>query len=656
MKHLNFVIIFFIFGIINTNAQIDNYSKELQNFYDFSKLPMYRQGDMEQISSYDRTGLNDDGFSGKYSFIRKEPEGLVIADLKGPGVVNRIWTATPDMDTLCFYFDGERIPRISIPFKDLFSGKIKPFVAPLCGTDIGGNFCFLPIPYEKSLKILYKGKLMRFHQIQYRTLSENEKMKSFTPDILVKYKDEFTKIEQAWSKKMPALDAYAGKIKSKNITISLQNGIEQSIFQETKGGRILGIELSARSDLVDAYRKIMMIANWDHETRNAIELPLHDFFGFAFGKSAMQSMLLGSDKIKLYSYLPMPYDHSAILKLRYDKKNTDDFDDIQIVGKIYYTEDKRDSLNEGKFYVQSRRVYMGESAVPHTIAAIKGKGHFVGTILIAQGLETGHTSYFEGDDVAIIDGVMKIHGTGSEDYFNGGYYAILDKWDRGVSLPIHGSLAYDQMTSRTGGYRFYLVDKLNFNNSFNLTIEHQPDKNGNVLTDYTSVGMFYAEKPQFENTEIRIDDKITPVKYMDKLTPQGMLISLYHLATARYDDDAMVFELKYSDSWSSSFDAEATPIVRINLPNLDNGKYKLYVEYGRTENSGSFSIWQRLQPISEWLPTNIEATPDKKSKTVYVGDIEITDELKTITLRKKIKDNVTVRIYNLLFEKINNID
>ncbi|MGZ5425115.1 MAG: hypothetical protein ACXWH4_11200, partial [Candidatus Aminicenantales bacterium] len=37
------------------------------------------------VSSYDRSGGNDDGFSGKYSFIRKEPGGLVIADLEGPG-------------------------------------------------------------------------------------------------------------------------------------------------------------------------------------------------------------------------------------------------------------------------------------------------------------------------------------------------------------------------------------------------------------------------------------------------------------------------------------------------------------------------------------------------------------------------------------------
>ena len=58
-----------------------------------------------------------------------------------------------------------------------------------------------------------------------------------------------------------------------------------------------------------------------------------------------------------------------------------------------------------------------------------------------------------------------IHGTGSEDYFNGGWYAVMDRWDRGVSLPIHGALLYDLKTARTGGYRFYLSDKVNFDSS-----------------------------------------------------------------------------------------------------------------------------------------------------------------------------------------------
>ncbi len=651
MKKSIIVIAILVLSITGLNAQ-SNYHKELKNLYDISLLPKYRGGSMEQISSYDRTGGNDDGVTGKYSVIREEADGLVIADLKGPGVLNRIWTPNPEIDTIKFYFDGEEKPRISLPYKDLFSGKTPPFVAPLCGTEIGGYYCLLPIPYKKSLKIIYTGKVMRYFQIQYRSLTEGDKMETYTSDLLSKYSEEFSKIEKAWSRYNPLGNYDPRKLKSIRFNISLKNGVETSLFQRSKGGRVVGIELDMGSSLERAYRKVMLTAKWDNENKNALELPLHDFFGFAFGKASMRSLLLGANRDKLYSYLPMPFDNSAQLKLQYNKKVHSDPNEIFISGTLYYTEEKRDKNNEGKLYVQSGRVYNAASGIPHTIADIKGKGHYVGTILITQGLEEGHTVYFEGDDVATIDGEVKIIGTGSEDYFNGGYYAILDKWDSGVSLPIHGSLLYSQMTSRTGGYRFYLTDKLNFNDSFLLTIEHQPEEKKNYQTDYTSIGFFYSDKPLYENKEILIDDTVTKIKYRERLTPQSMSMVLYWYTVANYDGDAIVFDLKPSYSWTAAIDAEAMPIAQINLSGLDNGKYKLYVEYGRTENSAPFSIWQRSKQISNWLPTNIETSPSEKSKTVYAGDIEITEELKTITLRKRLKDNASIRIYKFLFEKI----
>lgn len=193
---------------------------------------------------------------------------------------------------------------------------------------------------------------------------------------------------------------------------------------------------------------------------------------------------------------------------------------------------------------------------------------------------------------------------------------------------------------------------MNFDKSFSLTIEHQPEDSVNVKTDYTSVGLFYGEMPQFENTELRIDDKVTKIPHLDKLTPQGMSISLYWLATANYDGEAIVFSLKKSDSWTTTVDMEAMPVVQVSLAGLDNGRYKLFIEYGKTENGSPFSIWQRSKQISDWIPTDIETTPANQGKTLYVGDINITEELNTITLRKKINNDATVRVYKFLFEKI----
>lgn len=47
--------------------------KELEHLGNIGLLPHYRlDSEVTMLSSYDPTGGNDDGFSGKYSYIRKE--------------------------------------------------------------------------------------------------------------------------------------------------------------------------------------------------------------------------------------------------------------------------------------------------------------------------------------------------------------------------------------------------------------------------------------------------------------------------------------------------------------------------------------------------------------------------------------------------------
>lgn len=629
-------------------AQRDFYEQELLNLSDLSRLPQYRAGEMDQLSSYDRTGGNDDGFSGKYSFVRKEGVDLVMADLKGPGVVNRIWTPTPTLDTVKFYFDGETKPRIALPFIELFTGKTFPFLSPLSGNQLGGYYCYLPIPYEKALKIVYAGKDLRFHQTQYRTLQKADQVRSFTAEMIRSHQHAIDRVAAIWGKKRSPLADYGSAIKEKKLNVLLKSGAEESLLSLGHGGRIVGIQLDANS-LPQAYRKIMLMARWDNERKSAIALPLHDFFGFAFGRAAMQSILIGADPQKLYCYLPMPFDQSAGISIKYERRASGS-DDVLITGSIYYTDEKRNPATEGKLYVQSRRQYNTSPGSPHIISDVTGKGHFIGTILMAQGLEEGHTRFFEGDDQATIDGKLKLHGTGSEDYFNGGWYAVMDRWDRGLSLPIHGSLDYNLMSSRTGGYRFYLNDKLNFNHSFQLTIEHQPDAKEAVKTDYTSVAFFYGEKPQFENTPLLLDSKTEIVPRRDKLTAQGMMYTLYWLASASYEDPSIVFSMKKSDKWFAQIDPEAVPMAQIFLDGLDNGHYKLHVEYGKSNDPGAFSIWQRSARVSEWITANKDM-PSTGSKTVYAGEIDITDEVNTITIRKNAED-ASVRILSLQFEKV----
>ena len=112
------------------------------------------QPDVRMHTSYDRTGGNDD--FGTFLRDSKEPGWKVLADLRGPGFVSRVWfTGAKDgyPHRFRFYFDGEETPRLEGDVKELFGGKFAPFLAPLAEYN---NYCwysFLPLPYAKSLRI-----------------------------------------------------------------------------------------------------------------------------------------------------------------------------------------------------------------------------------------------------------------------------------------------------------------------------------------------------------------------------------------------------------------------------------------------------------------------------------------------------------------------
>ena len=103
------------------------------------------------------------------------------------------------------------------------------------------------------------------------------------------------------------------------------------------------------------------------------------------------------------------------------------------------------------------------------------------------------TLFFDGDDSTVVDGKLALHGTGSEDYFNGGWYAFPDRWDDAQSLPFHGSLAYNLPLCRTGAYRFYFADKIPFQHTLHHSIEHGPINN-NIPAIYSSVAFYYGDK------------------------------------------------------------------------------------------------------------------------------------------------------------------
>ena len=641
IRILGITLLFFVFFQAQSQNKTYRWADEVQQLYRVDQLPRYRHGQfIEQESSYDRTGGNDDGFSGKYSYIRKENGSLVLAEFEGPGVVNRIWTPTPTEDTLLFYFDGEKTARLKIKFMDLFSGEVYPFVKPVCGNEIGGYYCYIPIPFQKSLKIEFQGEKIMFHQIQSRSLP-GMNVESWTGNFSTADKQLLTEVTNLWGNISPSVSQYttgsSDRIHTEEKTFTIQPGEEVAFFEKNAGGRIVGFDIDGGTSFEGLYKDIILSAKWDNEPVEAIYAPLADYFGYAYGKPAMRSILMGRYGTTHYSYLPMPYDRSAEMKLIYKKREGARQNQISVTAKVYFNDNPRDKKEEGKLYTVWRRE-KPETGQFYTFLQTKGKGHYVGTIHSAQGLRPGMTLFFEGDDSTYVDGKMRMHGTGSEDYYNGGWYALLDRWDRGISMPIHGSLDYSLPMNRTGAYRFFLSDKLSFENEIYHAMEHGEVGN-NFPVDYTSVAFYYADRPlekRMEPTEA-LREVYLPSKHV--YFPQLMEITLEKGIQVIFDRGLAL----------TSFGKGA---VRVMLRDVPEGKYRVLLNYHESPKGADFQIWQRQKQLSDWIST--KAGKDGYRENVHVGDIQLTSQTNSITVH--VRDNGKANLFELTLITLERIE
>ena len=447
------------------------------------------------VSSYDRSGGNDDGFSGKYSFIRKEAGGLVLADLEGPGVVTRIHTPTPTDDIIEFYFDGETAPRIGLKITDLYDGAHAPFIAPLVVSGVGGHTSYVPLTYRKSCKILVKADTFQFYDINYAR---------YPPDLeLPTYEDppsaEFVRHIESAAKLLArtgsditdALLPPGAALSRASVKATLAPGGSVTLFKTSAPGRILGLKLGPSAAFAGADRDILVRMYWDGAPEPAVDCPVGDFFGYSFGDPAVRSLLLGTtDDGKNYIYFPMPFERSARIELVSERAGGPF---VEVEAEVV-TAPLGKAPDEGRFYARWRRENPCVEGRPYTYLRTTGRGHVVGVILQAQGLETGSTGFFEGDDRAVIDGELAVPGTGSEDSFNGGWYDVPGRWEKRTSLPLSGCLDYKKPQARTGGYRFFVTDSYAYAKSIDYSIEHGPEGSA-VPTDYASVVFFYSQDP-----------------------------------------------------------------------------------------------------------------------------------------------------------------
>ena len=607
------------------------------------------------VSSYDRTGGNDDGFSGKYSFVRKEAGGLVLADLKGPGVIHRIWTPTPTDDETEFYFDGESSPRIRLKFRDLFTGTQPPFLPPLVGSAGGGYYSYVPLPFRKSVKVLVRAEKFQFYQINYSIYPDSTDLATFTPDK--NYLGNIERARKLYSSTGQDIHLYStpegASLRRHTRSDVLNPGQSLTLFETKQPGRIVGLELGPASLLSGKGRDITLKIYWDGDNQPAVLAPAGDFFGYAWGEPAVRSLMLGTAANRNYVYFPMPFDRSAKIEL---VSETNAGAPIEVQAQVF-TADVPRSKDEGRFYAIWRRENPTTEGRPFTYIETRGRGHIVGSILQAQGIEPGNTFFFEGDEQVTIDGELSIHGTGSEDSFNGGWYDVPGRWDGRFSLPWSGCLDYKKPLGRTGGYRFLLADAYSFEKSILFTIEHAPTGN-KMPTDYAAVTYLYSENgPTFDFTLPRVVDRRVTDPARVVFTP-GWNVPIHSFSiqnaslakkTVKVGKEEVRF-LSLRTEKEDMFGAHHVSLV-CDLPAA--GRYTVRIEALQGPEQGSVQLFENDRPIG--TPADLYAAERKKSELLPLGALEL-EEGKNVVFFKLVGRNplaggLGLDLIRVVFEK-----
>jgi hypothetical protein len=272
-----------------------------------------------------------------------------------------------------------------------------------------------------------------------------------------------------------------------NDFIAIAPGAKRTIALLQGPGVIVNIWVTIATKEKHFLRSIVLRMYWDDEKTPSVEVPIGDFFGTGFHYKHYTTPFIGMSSGGYYCYFPMPFNKSARIEVENQS--------VIEVNSFYYHIDYH-KLNHqfdstvAYFHAQWRRETRCDPSKNYTVLEAEGVGHFIGMNMSMQSYEKG-MQYLEGDEMVYVDGEKfpSLYGTGTEDYFNSGWY-----FNKGeFAAPYHGVILKDDSLSRIAAYRFHILDAIPFTTSLRFEIEHGTENAERA--DYSSTAYWYQREP-----------------------------------------------------------------------------------------------------------------------------------------------------------------
>ncbi len=448
------------------------------------------RGMQHMESSYDRAGGNIDWAED----LTHDRDGLVtLLDIKGPGVLSRIWMTSVRADRWFIFVDGKAQPKEGLTTDELFGGSY-PFVPPLSQRNSGGFISYVPIPFQRSLRIAIEQpeinpEWRQYFHFNWEQLPFYTKVSPFAWPVDEAFTNAADAVIEEWER-LAMIPEWQQKLNNGNIAY-LEPGKETELFHQDHGGIIRKISISPPDKAQVEYffdhillRGLVLRAYWDDNKKPSVDVPLGDFFCNGISIRRFNSMPIESRGGVFHSRFPMPFRENARITIRNDTRQPI---------KIQYLINVEENNNLTNNYFHARWTQNTTRGQPLWLLDTHGQGHFVGTYVVSHSFD-GSWNVLEGDEVFHIDNGKSLwHGTGLEDYFNGGwyYYGLFD-W------PLYGLI--NKAAMQTDQYRFHINDAISFTERLVGTFQFG---DANQTDGYMSAAVYwYQDKPVAANSGI----------------------------------------------------------------------------------------------------------------------------------------------------------
>ncbi len=482
-----------------------------------------------QASSYDRASVKPgteswfaNGDAGQ--FIRSETNDgrkeFVMADLKGPGSVTRIWSANP-RGTIHFYFDGEAVPRLSAPMQDLLSGKVWPFSDPLSYVASHGWNIYYPFPYAKSLKITAEDPQSLYYHVDYRTFEGAPRVESFSALALTmgRMHEAYNQLGESAGRVGKLLEAGPPPMPEKPVRFTKVKPQSEFSSGEVKGtGMITGLRFRIPLPLVQTFRAMDWTdAFQPHNVLQNLILEM-EFDGETTVRAPLGAFFADNPGVAPYTSYPMSVSKDGVFTCRFPMPVTKSFRiHLKNVGKVEVPvsvdwDFKQQILPPNTYHFHAQWDGTHSRTRPMRdmhLLDVQGEGKLVGISLHVGNPVKGW--WGEGDEKVYVDGETfpSTFGTGTEDYF--GYaWSSPDLFDR----PYHGQPISDGKTNfgHSAIHRWHILDNIPFQKGikFDLEMWHWAD----CVATYDWTAYWYAKPGSTGNhpipMAIRLPEALLP--------------------------------------------------------------------------------------------------------------------------------------------------